>query len=182
MYVRNVDQETVRLIITASAAIVAGLGGAGLTAWINRKNTVQSLAAAADRDHATWLRSQKQEAYAEFLAKAESVIHQTANHAETPVSAPALEDMSISRGKLALIGGPDAIELSRMIDFEARTAFITRMQMERAPEGSPEEMMEWGSLMGRVSDYHSLVGKFVDSARNEMGAGPGPRHSGGVED
>lgn len=71
---RAMDTETLRLIVTATAAVVAGLGGATLTAVINRKNTKDTLASARlaneeqweqtqHREHALWLRDQKLEAY-----------------------------------------------------------------------------------------------------------------------
>ncbi|MGJ3189837.1 hypothetical protein [Paenarthrobacter sp. FR1] len=169
------DQETIRLVVTASVALVAGLGGAGLTAWINRKNTVETLAASAERDHATWLRTHQQEAYAEFLAKAVAVIHVANSNPNSRMpAAPPLDDMSIARGRLTLVGGAETIDWSKRIDFEARRAVIVRMQMDEAKDHSAEEMQDWISLTSASRDFHSLVGRFVDAARTELGTGPAP--------
>ncbi|WP_159702616.1 hypothetical protein [Arthrobacter sp. 18067] len=169
------DQETLRLIVTAGVALIAGLGGAGLSSWVNRKNTVETLAAAVERDHATWLRTHQQEAYAEFLAKAEAVIHAANSNPNSPMpAAPPLDDMSIACGRLTLVGGAETIDWSKRIDFEARRAVIVRMQMDKAEADSAEEMQDWISLTSATRDFHSLVGRFVDAARTEIGTGPAP--------
>jgi len=86
------DAETSRLVllavISASAAVVAGLGGATLSAVINRKNTKDTLAAGREdnerrwhlqvnRENELWLRDNKQQAYAKFV----SAVTAAASHA-----------------------------------------------------------------------------------------------------
>jgi hypothetical protein len=81
------DSETQRLVLTAlisaSAAVIGGLGGAVFTARTNRVNTKDTLdhtqllaeqrhLAALEDEHSTWLRNKKQEVYFDFFAVAEN--------------------------------------------------------------------------------------------------------------
>lgn len=72
------DQETIRLLVTAVGAVIAGLGGALIAGAFNRKNTVDTIAAAkmtadAQREHerklehSQWLRDRKVDVYSRFL-------------------------------------------------------------------------------------------------------------------
>lgn len=68
------DTILINQLVTTSGVIVAALGGAGLTSWINRRNTLDTRDAAADlwqreqsREHASWMREKKLEAYTTFL-------------------------------------------------------------------------------------------------------------------
>lgn len=166
------DQETLRLIVTAGVALVAGLGGAGLSSWINRKNTVETLTASNDRDHATWLRGQKQEAYANFLAKAESIIHQTGANPDAPLPMPPLEEMAVLRGRLRLVGAPDAIQLAVKIDWEVRVAVLLRLQKDQNVDGELIKTLDFMDMHSRaMGRFHALAEEFVIHVRTELGTG-----------
>lgn len=75
------DQQTVQHLITAITAVVAALGGAGLTAYINHKNTLRQLEASKEQadqqwsetraiERERWTRDKKTESYARFLRTA----------------------------------------------------------------------------------------------------------------
>lgn len=75
------DQQTAQQIVTATTAVVAALGGAGVTGYINYKNTLKQLTAAKEQsdqqwnetravDHERWTRDKKTESYARFLRTA----------------------------------------------------------------------------------------------------------------
>lgn len=89
------DQETVRLIVTASATLVAALSGAGITAVFNRMNTRDTLdatAAAKDveyaelrqKEHESWLRAQRQQTYSDFVATVDSVLKEILDSRRKP--------------------------------------------------------------------------------------------------
>jgi hypothetical protein len=70
------DGETIRLVATATGAVIAGLGGAGIAGWFNRSNTMATIAAAElqasldrEQEHAQWLRDRKVKSYAAFLSQ-----------------------------------------------------------------------------------------------------------------
>jgi hypothetical protein len=74
------DQETIRLIVAAGGAVLAGLLGAIVAGRFNRKNTDASIAASreaavlqwelsARAEQEQWLRDRKVEVYADHLAK-----------------------------------------------------------------------------------------------------------------
>lgn len=127
MYVYRMDAETIRLIITAGAAVIAGLGGAALTAIINRKNTKDTLASARlsneeqsqrtlEREHATWLRDKKQEAYIDFLTLAESMIHQLNQKPDEEDPEFPTAELSVMRGRIKALGTPEVRRIAREID------------------------------------------------------------------
>lgn len=73
------DGETIRLIVVACGAIIAGLGGALIAGAFNSRNTLATIEASreaaetqreADREveHDRWLRDRKVEAYTKYLA------------------------------------------------------------------------------------------------------------------
>lgn len=83
VYVWGMDTETQRLLITAlisaSAAIIGGLGGAVFTARTNRANTKDTLdqaelmdarknLAAQEAEHEVWKRNERMRVYSEFFA------------------------------------------------------------------------------------------------------------------
>ncbi|WP_457950429.1 hypothetical protein ACTAQI_07555 [Pseudarthrobacter sp. alpha12b] len=68
------DAETVRLLVTTSGVVIAGLGGAGVTAFVNRKNvqdahkaerSLWELTKRNEQEEA--LKSKKEEIYINFL-------------------------------------------------------------------------------------------------------------------
>lgn len=117
------DAETSRLvmvaIISATAAIIAGIGGATLTAWINRitaKETLDAAKAARDEDwerkqqeaHEAWLREKKFDAYSDLITRMNPL-------SPTMMQAELHEKMSTIFGNLALVGDRDVVPLAQQL-------------------------------------------------------------------
>jgi hypothetical protein len=120
---------------------VAGLSGAGITAYINRLNTVDTLAATAaakdieyadlrEREHESWLRNQRQEAYAEFLATAQSVIDATERDIEGKLGEHRLDEMPVLLARLRLVGTATPIRRAESMEFTAGLVVTLRRQMD----------------------------------------------------
>jgi hypothetical protein len=108
------DAETARLLVTAAAAVIAGLGGAGLTGWFNRKNTTASLEAAREtnreqwrqtreREHEVWLRDHRLEACVAFFDEAERFHHRVALSPTEEVKYETAVPLQAHRARLVLI-------------------------------------------------------------------------------
>ncbi|WP_024816984.1 hypothetical protein [Arthrobacter sp. 31Y] len=171
------DQETLRLVVTAGVALIAGLGGAGLSAWINRKNTVETLTSTKERDHTMWLRNRKQEAYAEFLAVADGVLKASWNEDESSPDLRSLTSLTTELNKLKLVGSDETIRLAAEICYCAATAYgyehvIGRLKdrTDAASKLKLEEVMEKDS--NNLSVYSNWVDDFVQVARVEFGGEP----------
>ncbi|MHA7209673.1 hypothetical protein [Arthrobacter sp. MDT1-65] len=78
------DQETIRLLVAAIGAVIAGLGGAFIAGDFNRRNTKASIKAAAEQaeaarrhdevlEHAQWLRDRKVAAYQSFISQVREI-------------------------------------------------------------------------------------------------------------
>lgn len=114
------DGETTRLVATAAGAVIAGLGGALIAGWFNRKNTKATIAAATvqwDRDqdleHRRWLRDRKVVAYSAFLARMREIdvlLHEVhLNVADNPGRLSDLADVLVG-DDLLLIAPPGVSE------------------------------------------------------------------------
>ncbi|WP_284751106.1 hypothetical protein [Arthrobacter sp. efr-133-R2A-120] len=193
------DAETLRLLITAGTAIVAGLGGAGLTAYINRRNTTDSLASARattdeqwkrtqEREHTTWLRDQKMEAYTTFMLRAQSIHAEisAARFEEIPDVDP--EELVIDRGKVKILGSPKVRYAARSLDtcvsemFEAHM-YVRIQYMEGIGDGKATEEDEdrirarrHNRLMEALDGLHAAKVRFsmhlidyVEEVRNDLG-------------
>lgn len=175
------DQQTISQLVTGTVAVVAGLGGASLTAFINRKNTKDTLEAARltneeqwertqEREHSTWVRGQKQEAYAEFLATVDLVFRPSAADAPRDFWTPELK-VRRTFNRLKLVGSTDAINRAEQIKLCATQA-ITHDDNRRLLREYPNAEHE-AALNEKASEnifaYSGLVEEFLDAARLELG-------------
>ncbi|WP_427174306.1 hypothetical protein [Arthrobacter sp. 92] len=108
-------------------ALLGALGGSGLTAYINRRNTVDTLTSSQraneeqwdrshKREHDTWLRDQKQEAYMKFMLAAQSqhARIQAMPYEDLPGVNP--EELVIERAGVKVIGSPAVRYAARALE------------------------------------------------------------------
>lgn len=189
------DAETIRLIITASVALIAGLGGAGVTAAINRRNTIDTLAASRlvaetqlretqNREHAVWLRDQKQEAYTAFMVLAQSLQQQVVGTDFTARAEGSPNELEVARSRIKLIGTPAvraaALGIENAVDEQyawherLRRILPRTMDMEELPT---EEVMSItrdfnsavDSYFAKRTAFSILMIEFVNHVRQDLG-------------
>ncbi|WP_024816985.1 hypothetical protein [Arthrobacter sp. 31Y] len=174
------DQETIRLIITAAGALLAGWGGAALTSYINRRNTTDTLAASErsskeqwertqNREHELWVRDQKQEAYAEFVLKADKAVSDASSMwkgAQRDSSA----NVSGARMRIRLVGPPEL----RTVAWEIEDAIKSLIEYSRpdvdawdVTRVSADKSYEHYALLKARVD--ALLQDFVAKSRRDLG-------------
>lgn len=168
-------------VVTAAVAVLAAISGAGVNSWINRRNTLDTLAAARDnttrqildaqdREHSAWLRNQKQEAYVEFLASAEGIVARSQANLSSRMESPPLEDMTVLRGRLRLLASDEVLQQAETIDFRARLAVVIRMQLDDIGEDDvSNHIQSWQALGHAAQDFQQSVKEFVKTVRSELG-------------
>ncbi|MGJ3189834.1 hypothetical protein [Paenarthrobacter sp. FR1] len=178
------DQETIRLIITATAALLAGWGGSGLTAYINRRNTTDTLAASErsrneqwdrteSREHEVWVRDQKQQAYADFVLEADKAVSDARSMWKGGLDESSV-NISGARMRIRMVGSP----VLRTVAWEVEQA------LKKLLEYSRPEVDQYGIPRQRSGSYeeHSflaleveaLLQDFVAKSRRDLGtASPG---------
>lgn len=190
------DAETLRLLITAGTGVVAGLGGAGLTSFINRRNTIDSLASARatideqwkrtqEREHSTWLRDQKMEAYTTFMLRAQSMHAEISavGFDEIPDVDP--DELVIDRGKVKLLGSPEVRYAARSLESSVAETFAAhmyvRIQYKEDRSATEEEedrsrARRHNRLMEALDELHAAKMRFsvhlidyVEEVRNDLG-------------
>jgi len=176
-------------MITAGAAVFAGLGGAGLTALINRKNTKDTLTAARltaeeqrqqthRREHEIWLRDQKLEAYTDFLATSDALLHDVASNPLGDKTHLSVAELATKRGKVKVLGDPEARKIAReivqefspLLRAQRKASFASQDPAETGSERIPnraELLRPVRESAGRVA---ALNAKFVRVIRNDLGA------------
>jgi hypothetical protein len=176
-----VDQQTISLIVTGTVAVVAGLGGASLTSFINRKNTKDTLNAARltseeqwertqEREHSAWVRGEKQEAYVEFLTTVDAVFKPPLADAPRDFWTPELKVRS-TFNRLKLVGSTDAISRAHQIKLCATQAIThndNRQLLHEFPNAKHLEALNEAASKNIVQ-YSGLVEDFIDAARIELG-------------
>ncbi|MET3952987.1 hypothetical protein [Arthrobacter sp. UYEF36] len=180
------DAETSRLVlvaaISAGAAIIAGLGGAILTAWINRKNTKDTLTAArqdnekrwqlqVDREHEVWLRDAKQKSYAKFLS---TVTAAASNSFIADASYPMNTLMAYD--EVRLIGPPEIRNAANQIKQQIlMNAGLNQDRCQMLPEAdanSAELEEVEGKLTNGIGNLKKMTHSFATLARKDTGAEP----------
>ncbi|MDQ0030148.1 hypothetical protein [Arthrobacter bambusae] len=190
------DAETIRLLITAGTAIVAGLGGAGVTAAINRKNTKDTLNStrsaqfeqwrlSQERDREIWLRDQKLQAYTDFMLKAQS-LHaslDTLNFRTAPQTNP--KELIVERGKVKILGSPSVRYTARDLDNALTSLYAHHRQThleyfaddDDDPSESEAAMRRRHARIGRAFTrqlelnmrFSSVLILFVEEVRKDIG-------------
>ncbi|WP_159702613.1 hypothetical protein [Arthrobacter sp. 18067] len=174
------DQETIRLIVTAAGALLAGWGGAALTSYINRRNTTDTLAASErsskeqwertkSREHELWVRDQKQEAYAEFVLKADKAVSDAQSMWRGGKDDTAI-NLSGARMRIRLVGPPEL----RTVAWEVEEAVKKLIEYSRPsvdqwglPRASTDKNYgEYALLRARVE---ALLQDFVAKSRRDLG-------------
>ncbi|WP_185751142.1 hypothetical protein [Arthrobacter sp. 31Y] len=180
------DQQTLTLVsqlITGAVALIAGLGGASLTAYINRRNTLDSLAAARltaeeqwtrtqDREHAIWLRDQKQEAYAAFHSEAETLFRKINGYVPDEDPPPSIDNLPVLLGRVRLIGSLEAVTLANAMSMHVNSSWVnlvqTRFFQQTGNKEKLDELWELGQQLRTQFDSYST--KFLELVRKELGA------------
>lgn len=182
------DQQTLTLtsqLITGGVALASGLSGAGITAYINRLNTLDTLAATSaakdieyaelrEREHDSWLRDQRQEAYAEFLVAAESVIAAAEDDPEGKLVDHRQDELPLLLARVRLIGTPAPIELADGMKLAAERVIVLRKQMDTASETTVYKRGEsWMELTRLVGVFRADAKQYLETVRADLEAGPG---------
>lgn len=171
------EAEILRLIVTSTAVVVAGLGGATLTAVINRKNTKDTLASAQlaskeqwdqtqQREHALWLRDQKLEAYTEFLAAANALRHDVARKPLVEKPNISVRDLNAKRLRVKVIGNPQVTQLATEIG--SKLMFLIRAQKEALVAAKSHEISHTAQLADDHKRDLTLITQPVNSADLEV--------------
>lgn len=158
---------------------MAALSGAGITAWINRKNTVQTLNAAVERDHAAWLRGQKQEAYTDFLMTVDSVLKEIlANRIKPAADLPTIHAAVTQLTRLRLVCSDDTGALATTIANRLGDVLsIARETQEQLRAGlKPGEPIET-SIREAVRVLYGYVNELIGIMRNEFETDAAPARS-----
>ncbi|BCW12148.1 hypothetical protein NtRootA4_32100 [Arthrobacter sp. NtRootA4] len=174
MYVWTVDQQTTTLIaqvITGAVALVAGLGAASLTAYINRRNTNDTLDATRrlseeqwtrnqEHERHTWLRGRQQKTYADFLALVNSTLDLPDWGAPKRADEPTYIQINAALNRVALVGSPDGIKFANAIALCAMkqlTHIKKRRELELTnnPSGSPRSATRQWRTWTRTTNWLS---------------------------
>lgn len=107
------------------------------------------------------------------MAKAETAVHQAYSNFKEPFVQPRLDEMSVARRRIHIVGAPSIIELARKIDWEARKAVVARDDMEEVGEDLNAQLQSMNTLSGIVHEFNNLVGLFIEAVRTELGTGAG---------
>ena len=168
--------------ITATAAIIAGVGGATLTAAINRKNTQDTLEAAREenerrwhlelnREHELWLRDTKQHAYAKFV----SAVTAAASNAYT-IDPAYSRNALVAFDEVRLVGPREVRKAGKKVtDQILEIGRLITAQFSMSPEQDANEDALRGlkvKISEAIEDLGKLTHEFVSLARKDTGAEP----------
>ncbi|WP_120523022.1 hypothetical protein [Arthrobacter celericrescens] len=103
------DQEAIRLVGPLIVGLIAGLGGAGITAGINRKNTKETFEDTRNREHVAWLRDRKQEAYVDFLVKSNDIIQGIKDGHNARELRTELDRLDVVLGRITMVASTDVL-------------------------------------------------------------------------
>ncbi|UKA60029.1 hypothetical protein [Arthrobacter sp. FW306-2-2C-D06B] len=162
-----IDGETVRLVATASGAVIAGLGGALIGGLFTRRTTRMTLEASNLSDAARWRREQqlehdqwhrnrKQSAYENFLLEVENC-RPFMMARELQTGMPDMSKLLAAKTQLKLIG---AIPVRRT----ANTLMNNLTQLASAP--STGVSTEKHKLLVK---YQYVLDQYVQSVRIDLG-------------
>lgn len=181
------DPETLRLTMTACAAVLGGLIGSTVTAFINRRNTVDTLKAARlaaedqwmrtqEREHAVWMRDKKQEVYSDFLVEVDSLWTKLRRAPtltkDTPLST---HEVSVKRGLMKIIGSREVRILGLKVEAALFTAIAAQDWMAsnfKAHRDNEHEISRDDSLAAYNIAGHRvgvLLGDLVETMRSDLG-------------
>ncbi|MGN8131518.1 hypothetical protein [Paenarthrobacter sp. 22069] len=180
------DPETSRLvmtaIITATAAIIAGVGGATLTAMINRKNTTDTLAAAREdneirwhrevsREKELWLRDTKQQAYAKFV----SAVTAAASNAYT-IDPTFARNALVAFDEVRLVAPREVRKAGKKLtDQIVKIGGLISTRFSTSPEPDANEdalRVLQADISQAIEELGRLTRVFVFLARQDTGAEP----------
>lgn len=175
--------QLIAQLITGAIALIAGLGGAGLSAYINRRNTKDTLDAARqlgeeqwtrtlEHERQIWLRERQQETYADFLAIANSTLELPDWDAPRSPDEPTYIKVNAALQRVKLVGSAQAIVFANGVALCAMkqlTHIQERRDLQAAndPTGVDELMVK---VKENSDEYHELVAKFIATVRDDIGA------------
>lgn len=198
MYLKGMDTAIIPTIVTGAVAIVAGLGGSALTGYFNRKNTVETLAAARQAsaeqwtrsqeiEHRTWLRDNRQESYVAFFDEFEKNLTILRKHPREIYPVGLLDELETLRARIRLIG-TDRIRIqAREIHMLLGQALIARNSYFRAALKHDAKLTQEESaalktetqLTDKIEKARDAAVVFVDMVRDELRTADGDTiHSG----
>ncbi|MGJ3189835.1 hypothetical protein [Paenarthrobacter sp. FR1] len=170
-------------LITGSVALIAGLGGAGLTTFVNRKNTKDSMAAARltaeeqsikaqEQEHAAWLRDKKQEAYAAYQAEAGTLFRKVNGWYGDDEPVPSVDGLPPILGRVRLIGSEDAVLLANAMSVSVSSSWSNRVyERTYRKGGKTEEAKKQRDESNRLrTQFNDLLAKYLTVVRRELGA------------
>lgn len=180
MYFCLMDAQTLNLLITAGAAIIAGLGGASLTAAINRRNTKDTLALAKasnaeqlthakEIERITWLRDRKHEVYVDYLIFAGSLMH-SSDERRANIST----DLAPLRARLDALATSEVRRIAREIDRTIETFLNARAALSREAKtfrealnsAEPTKIIESPEMV--MKEYKGDFGVSVNKAKEYL--------------
>lgn len=194
------DPAIIPPILTGAVAIVAGLGGSALTGYFNRKNTVDTLAAARktnedqwtrtqEREHHVWLRDNRQESYVAFFDEVEKITTLVRKGRNDEIPLAELDNVASLRGRIRLIGTHrirvQARDIHQLLGqtVVARNVYIrvirqTTEDLASDKEREKEAANRWKAKLAKVD---AATIEFVNLVREDLGTTDtkgGPQNSG----
>jgi hypothetical protein len=175
-----VDQQILTQLVTASVALLAGLGGASITAFINRRNTMDTLAAARltsedqwtrvqAQEHTAWLRGQKQEAYTEFLTITLGVYNQVHEKGIKPdADVPKADGLGQKLARLRLVATDDINEIATELATCTIEAIVYLTQRPVAGNGEQTWATE-KEVLRNYKHFSDQLEEFIGAARLDFG-------------
>lgn len=163
----QIDAETVRLIATASGAVVAGLGGALIGGFFTRRTTRMTLEASRSAEGLRWLReqqleqdqwhrNQKQIAYERFLLAVENCRPPMLRR-ELQTGVPAeMSEVLAARTQVKLIG---AVSVRRAANTLVE-ALLQLAHLESVPFSDQRDIL--------LRKYQYTLDQYVQSVRTDL--------------
>lgn len=182
------DPAIIPPIVTGAVAIVAGLGGATLTGYFNRKNTLDTLDAARktneeqwnrtqEREHQVWLRDNRQESYVAFFDEVERIMTLLRKGTSDNIPLSDLDNVASLRGRIRLIGTHRMRVQARNVHLSLGQAVIARNvynrfikqtsdNLESDKERENEAASRWKAKLAEVD---AATIEFVNLVRDDLG-------------
>lgn len=182
------DPAFIPSLITGGVAIVAGLGGAALTGYLNRKNTADTLAAGREardyewtrtkeREHEVWLRNNRQESYVAFFDEAEKITVRLRRGDTDEIPVSDLDTLASLRGRIRLIGSHRLRVQAREVYILLARTLIARNVYARVVRQSTEDKVSDGRRereaatrwKDKLAKATIATTDFVDIVREDLG-------------
>lgn len=182
------DAASISAIVTGSVAIVAALTGAGVTGFVNYRNTQATLAAARqtsedqwsrtrDREHEVWLRDQRQEVYVAFHDEADKLTAKLVEWSpEEGAPLDLLQKLKSLRSRIKIVGSPTIRVQARDVEGLLFRGLLLKQAMYALTHDARTgelDTVQYTEITGQMSDVRTrMLGVLIDfvlAVREDLG-------------